>query len=115
MLQAGLTVVHSILLHVHERGVRISLAVAVALAKYLQMPVVLIKLWEALLLYLAYSLAELLVRHALLVHLLKDAVRTAHPAQPHEEHVLFKQRSHATTGIDVCQVGIHDYLSKIRG
>ncbi len=105
MLQAGLTVVHSILLHVHERGVRISLAVAVAL----------IKLREALLLYLAYSLAELLVRHALLVHLLKDAVRTAHPAQPHEEHVLFKQRSHATTGIDVCQVGIHDYLSKIRG
>ena len=76
MLQAGLTVVHSILLHVHERGVRISLAVAVALAKYLQMPVVLIKLREALLLYLAYSLAELLVRHALLVHLLKDAVRT---------------------------------------
>ena len=39
-------------------------------------------------------------------------VRTAHPAQPHEEHVLLQQRSHATTRIDVCQIGIQDYLEQ---
>ena len=39
-------------------------------------------------------------------------VRTTHSAQPHKEHVFFQQRSHATTRIDVCQIGIHDYLEQ---
>ena len=38
----GLTVVHCVLLHVHERGIRISLAVTISIAEYLKMFVVLI-------------------------------------------------------------------------
>ena len=39
-------------------------------------------------------------------------VRTTHSAQPHEEHVLLQQRSHATTRVYVCQISIHDNLEQ---
>ena len=71
----GLAIVHGVLLHVHERGIRIGLAVAVPLSEYLKMFVILIQFRKALFLHLGYGLAKLPVRNTFLVHLLKDTVR----------------------------------------
>lgn len=70
--EAALPVVHRILLHMHESGIWICLAVAVSLAKYLKMLVILIQFREALFLYLGYGFAKLLVCNALIMEQIND-------------------------------------------
>src|SRR5574344_936897 len=69
-----LAVVHRVLLHAHERGVRVSLAVAVPVSKYVKLVLVLLHLGSTLGLHLLNGLPHFLVADAILIHLLQYAV-----------------------------------------
>ena len=69
-----LAIVHCIFLHPHEGGIRISLAVAVAISKGLKLILVVFHFWGTFALHLLYGLAHLLVTEPRLIHLLEDAV-----------------------------------------
>ena len=72
----GLAVHHVVLLHPHERGVGVRLAVAVASAQLLQMTLVLRLLRQHLFFHLLHRLATLALGDSGLVHLLEHAVGT---------------------------------------
>ncbi len=72
----GLSVVHRILLHAHESGVGVGLAIAVPFTKSIELVFVLLHLGDLLCLYLLHDLPQFLVADALPVHLVQYPVST---------------------------------------